>query len=373
MGAENDTDNELYNTDEQHSQIEIEKQWHRQQEDILKDWSEQASCYRWMHMRAYLSYETKNFRFALPVIVLSTITGTANFAQNSFPQEYRSWVPLIIGFFNLTAGLITTISQFLKVAELMEGHRAASIAYAKISRNIAIELSLPANERSTSGIDYIKKCRLDFDRLIEQTPIIPMYILSHFQKNMSEIIQLDSTGKPAFCVPAILKLEPVDIYRKEMAQKEKQKELELQKLYDQKRKQEEDVVKKYNENRLKILKEGILEGKLKMINDINTGKLLAEKEKKNKKDNLTINSITKRMAKFKNILEESSEDEDDDDEKTFTNVLLDNTNIFKFDDGDQSDEDGSEVTNDDIVVDVSNNDEIINENNEENNDENNDE
>jgi hypothetical protein len=354
MGGENNNKDDTNNTDEKYSQLEIEKSWHRQQEDILKDWSEQASCYRWMHMRAYLSYETKNFRFALPVIVLSTITGTANFAQNSFSVEYRTWVPLIIGFFNLTAGLITTVAQFLKVAELMEGHRAASIAYAKISRNIAIELSLPANERSTTGIDYIKKCRLDFDRLIEQTPIIPMYILSHFQKNMSEIIQLDSTGKPAFCVPAILKLEPVDVYRKEMAQKEKQHELELQKLiYDRRRKQEEDVVKKYNTNRLKMLKEGILEGKLKMINDINSGKLQAEEEKKNKKDNLTINSITKRMAKFKNILEESSEeDDDDDDEKNFTNVLLDNTNTFDFDD-EQSEEGG--VVNNEIVVDVSNN------------------
>ena len=27
---------------------EMKRSWHAQQEDILKDWSEQASCYRWM-------------------------------------------------------------------------------------------------------------------------------------------------------------------------------------------------------------------------------------------------------------------------------------------------------------------------------------
>tara|TARA_B100000900_G_C20549484_1_gene704100 strand:+ start:435 stop:1511 length:1077 start_codon:yes stop_codon:yes gene_type:complete len=355
--GDNDDNDVKQQSKENITQAEIEESWHRQQEDILKDWSEQASCYRWMHMRAYLAYERKNFRFALPVIILSTITGTANFAQNSFPEEYRSWVPLIIGFFNLTAGLITTISQFMKVAELMEGHRAASIAYAKISRNIAIELSLPAKERTTTGIDYIKKCRLDFDRLIEQTPIIPLNILSFFQKNMSSIIQLDSSGSPAFCVPAILKLNPVDIYRKEMAEKEKEQERLLKEnMYNLQKKREEDAINKYNENRLKILKEGILEGRLKMINDINSGKAEVQ-TKADKKDTMTINSITKRMAKFKNILEEDTSEEEDERPSLFSNVLLSNENTFNFEESpnDASSESEGETNTEETTIDISNN------------------
>ena len=65
---------------------ENELVWHEQQEKILKRWSEIGSSYRFMHDRAYLYFEKQNFRFALPVIVLSTITGTANFAQGSFPS-----------------------------------------------------------------------------------------------------------------------------------------------------------------------------------------------------------------------------------------------------------------------------------------------
>lgn len=354
MSVDKKNNDKRIETDQSYSSDEIEKSWHRQQEDILKDWSEQASCYRWMHMRAYLRYETQNFRFALPVIILSTITGTANFAQNSFPDNMKTWIPLIIGFFNLTAGLITTVAQFLKVAELMEGHRAASIAYSKLSRNIAIELSLPANERSTIGIDYIKKCRLDFDRLIEQTPIIPSNILSHFQKNMTEIIQMDSSGVPAFCVPAILKLEPVDIYRQELADKEKQIEIEMHEtIYKAQKKREEEAIEKYNKERLQILKEGILQGKLNMIKNINDGKY--KEEKPSKKDNMTLKSLTKRIGKLQNILEESSSSDDDD---KFTNVLLDNQNTFQFDtqndddDGDSEDEDDG---NSNVIIDVSNN------------------
>lgn len=358
--GENDTEKKNIDLDaNNYTSQEIEKSWHRQQEDILKDWSEQASCYRWMHMRAFLEYQTRNFRFALPVIILSTITGTANFAQNSFPDNMKTWVPLIIGFFNLAAGLITTISQFLKVAELMEGHRAASIAYSKLSRNIAIELSLPSNERSTIGIEYIKKCRLDFDRLIEQTPVIPMNILSNFQKNMNEIIQLDSSGVPAFSVPAILKLEPVDIYRKELADKEKQLEIEMQEsVYKARRRREEEAIEKYNKERLQILKEGILQGKLNMIKNINEGKF--DEKKQDKKDTMTIKSLTKRMGKFQKILEESSSD--DEEELNYTNVMLTNNNNFEFDtvsdDGEEEEENTTiDISNNETeIIDNSNND-----------------
>ena len=92
-----------------------DKVWHEQQENILKKWSEIGSSYRFMHDKAYLYFEKQNFRFALPVIILSTVTGTANFAQGSFPPSWAVYVPLFIGFLNLTAGLLTTVAQFLRV------------------------------------------------------------------------------------------------------------------------------------------------------------------------------------------------------------------------------------------------------------------
>ena len=104
-------------------------------------WSEMGASYRYLHDRAYAYYNKQNFRFALPVIILSTITGTANFALKSFPEAWKRTVPLAIGFLNLSAGLITTVSQFLRVSELLEGHRAASISYSfftKYFRRIVI-------------------------------------------------------------------------------------------------------------------------------------------------------------------------------------------------------------------------------------------
>jgi len=64
--------------------------WNEYHENVLRQWGEASACYRYMHHRAFLTYKKLSLRFSLPVIVLSTITGTANFAQRSF-QKYKGW------------------------------------------------------------------------------------------------------------------------------------------------------------------------------------------------------------------------------------------------------------------------------------------
>ena len=118
-------------------------EWHPQQSKLLKGWAEVASSYRWMHNQSYMIYKNKNLWFMLPLIVMSTVTGTANFAQSTFPSNIRPFVPQIIGAINLFAAIMTTIYQFLKISEFMESHRISSINYGKLARTITIELNLP--------------------------------------------------------------------------------------------------------------------------------------------------------------------------------------------------------------------------------------
>ena len=265
--------------------------WHEQQEKILKRWSEIGSSYRFMHDRAYLHFEKQNFRFALPVIILSTVTGTANFAQGSFPPDWAAYVPLFIGFLNLTAGLITTISQFLRVSELLEGHRAASISYSKFSRNISVELSLPPDERSSGGREFIAARRTELDRLIEQSPNIPMHIVKEFGKTFAE---------SSFIKPDILEISGVEIFnnsenkklleerrRFEMKQLEDKRTMEMKKfelnLMKEKQDYENKLISKIRKDEEKLRKE--FEEKMR--------KQLHE-EKKNLKNQQKLKAIEKK-------------------------------------------------------------------------------
>jgi hypothetical protein len=164
-------------------ELEIrEKSWNDQHESILRQWGEASGCYRYMNHKAYLMYKSLSMRFTLPVIVLSTLTGTANFAQDQFPESMQGAVPSIIGGLNLVAGLIATIMQFLKINELMENHKTAALAYGLLSRNIRLTLALSRRERSSDGLDFVNTCKAEYDRLIEQSPAIPTSILNEFEK-----------------------------------------------------------------------------------------------------------------------------------------------------------------------------------------------
>jgi cell division ATPase FtsA len=182
-------------------EINMEESWNEYHEDVLRQWGEASACYRYMHHRAFLMFKRMSLRFNLPVIVLSTITGTANFAQTSFPESMRSTVPSIIGGMNLIAGLIATIMQFLKINELMENHRTAALGHGSLSRNIRLQLSLPRVERKKEGLKFVDECKSIYDSLLEQSPSIPKHILMNFDKEYP----LDGV----FTKPEILNVRPI--------------------------------------------------------------------------------------------------------------------------------------------------------------------
>tara|TARA_B100000424_G_scaffold271665_1_gene275630 strand:+ start:4239 stop:5171 length:933 start_codon:yes stop_codon:yes gene_type:complete len=280
--------------------------WHGQQEDILKDWAEMAASYRWLHSRSYNEFKKQNMYFALPVIVISTITGTANFAQSSFPPSVQPYAPALIGFFNLTAGLITTIAQFLRVSEQMEGHRASSVEYGKLARNIEVELSLPAHERSSSGLEYIKKCRTEIDRLIEQSPDIPMAIIKSFQGTV-----MDELKDVQFGFPKVLKLEPINVFRHEDTKALiKKKEQERQAIFEMEKKKRDDILNEESKRRNSVIQDLNIDSQLAELEKLKKEKL----DKEEKKKNLSISAISKTLGKLNSIMvgDDSSEDGDND-------------------------------------------------------------
>tara|TARA_Y100000389_G_scaffold121227_1_gene118629 strand:+ start:11006 stop:11764 length:759 start_codon:yes stop_codon:yes gene_type:complete len=188
----------------------IDKEWSLEQTDILKKWGEAAACYRYMHNHAYLVFKRKNYNYSLPVIILSTITGTANFAQSSLPENIRSTAPAIIGGMNLIAGIIATVMQFLKISELMEGHRVASLQYGKLSRTIRLELSLPFNERSFDGSTMIDMCKAEYDKLIEQSPPLDDTIVKSFENQFN-----DEKTDFKLTKPEIMHIEPIELFTNE--------------------------------------------------------------------------------------------------------------------------------------------------------------
>ena len=162
-------------------ELQQKKSWSLETEILLASWAEKASCMRWLHGRSERKYKRKYYCFSIPVIILSTLTGTANFALKEFvPEENQKIATAIIGGLNIFAGILSTLQNFLKVAELMESHRAQGVAWSKLGRNISIELALDPARRQPN-MDFLKLSRAEYDRLIEQSPMIDDDIIHQFK------------------------------------------------------------------------------------------------------------------------------------------------------------------------------------------------
>lgn len=159
-------------------------EWTTEHENILVDWADKAICYRWLHSKSYNNYSRLNTLFTIPVIIMSTVTGTANFAQDRIPSEYISLFTALVGSINIFAGILTTVQQFLKISELNESHRVSTIAWGKFSRNIKIDLAKAPAER-TPVLQMLKHSKEEFDRLIETSPNISEKVIKLFIKTFS--------------------------------------------------------------------------------------------------------------------------------------------------------------------------------------------
>lgn len=172
--------------------------WTEEQEDLMEKWADMAACYRWLHDRCEKLYSKSNMGITIPVIILSTLTGTASVGLNGLVgdnAETQKYAQVGIGVVSLIAGILTTLGNFLRYAQLSESNRVAGISWGKFQRQIAVELSLHPNDRLDS-MDFIKICRAELDRLIEQSPAIPDDVIRAF---MIEFKDLPDLKRPDIC------------------------------------------------------------------------------------------------------------------------------------------------------------------------------
>ena len=179
-------------------------EWSPENELILVEWCDAAQCYKWLNTRAHSKYSYMHAWFTIPTIVLSTVSGTASFAQASLPISAQIYAPMAIGTINIFIGILTTVQQYLKISELNESHRVSAISWDKFARNIRIELAKAPGERMDAK-DFIKLNRQEFDRLMETSPSLSSDIIDEFNRTFrgeddsDERKRYDALKKPDIC------------------------------------------------------------------------------------------------------------------------------------------------------------------------------
>jgi hypothetical protein len=274
-------------------------EWSKEHEKILIEWADKAMCYRWLHTKANTKFTSLNAWYTIPVIVISTVTGTANFAQERVPIGYQNYFAMIVGTFNILAGIITTVQQFLKITQLNEAHRVSSIAWDKFYRNIKIELAKHPLERLDVK-HMIKMSKEEFDRLMETSPIIPDYIVNEFKNSFTDI-SFNKIVKPEICDILI----PTDDYRNPWYNEENQfKEINEQLKF---KLEKQNKTKKINELNIKIIKDFI-----NLFFNLNNREPMEFEIIDNLKDKIDATVIIKIIENNKAFLFKNNKNVDDD-------------------------------------------------------------
>lgn len=182
-------------------------QWYDFLEDACASWAEQAQGYRLMHEKAYSHYNKISFKLTIPAIILSTLTGVANFGQDSLSPLLGSNVALYIGVLSIIAAMLSTVAKYVRADEKAETHRNSMVMWDKLYRTIVTELTQPRANRSDPQ-EFLISYREERHRLSEQSPTIPYKIRNWFK---AEYKQDYDTG--VISPPNILRVANVEVYR----------------------------------------------------------------------------------------------------------------------------------------------------------------
>jgi hypothetical protein len=193
-------------------------EWNESLEELMASEGEKCRGLAWLHTQAELKYSRYNTYIALPVIVLSTLTGFFSASTGSILPEGNITAGALGGV-SVLVGVLNTVGSFFAWAKRSEGHKVAYLTYGKLYRFISIEMSLPRDQRMRAK-DFLKTVRDQIDRLGEICPAIPPDIIKEFNKRFHD--------DPDITKPEITNgLEKIEIFKPDVVEVKKEESVKI--------------------------------------------------------------------------------------------------------------------------------------------------
>lgn len=154
--------------------------WNSSLEKLIAKEGEKCAGLAWLYTETERYYSRNNTIVALPVIVLSTVTG---FLSGSSSILFGDSVMATIGTgaVSLFTGVLSTIGSYYAWAKKAEACRISALQYSKLQKVIAIEMTLPKVERIPAST-MLKMMRDSVERLLETSPAVPEHIIRRYRE-----------------------------------------------------------------------------------------------------------------------------------------------------------------------------------------------
>lgn len=165
----------------------MDQEWHESNELFFKKLGDEAQLQALCHMKSHEEYSTRSRKYQLPIIILSVMCGSGNFVSTSFPDN-QDTIILGVGVLSIITSIISSIAQYLKLAEKSEAHRIAYVSWEKFYNNIRFQLSKRREEREDLT-NYMTSVTNEYQRLQEISPLLPDSITKSILSNKRKVIK----------------------------------------------------------------------------------------------------------------------------------------------------------------------------------------
>ena len=164
-------------------------------EKYLINLADKANCYYQLYIIDY-RYNRKITTYTIiPLIIISTFTGTATIFQPYVNPDNKTIYLIIIGCFNIIAGILTLLKEYFRIFNEDQNLSYVAIPFQQLYREIQLHLSREEIYREESNKDFFKKCTKQFDRMMETFPSVSNYAIEKFKKKFQEPINSNDSIK----------------------------------------------------------------------------------------------------------------------------------------------------------------------------------
>ena len=161
-------------------------EWNNAVEQIFEELADESQLRNKLHYQQYRYYSNRNNHYTLPVVILSTLCGSGNFLAGQFPSIEKVLI-IAIGGVSILTSIISAVSQFLKLAQLSENNRVASLAWGKFYSSIKFEIQLRIEDRSNAK-DLLTNLLAEYNRLYEISPPLLRRFIDKMCKKLQALV-----------------------------------------------------------------------------------------------------------------------------------------------------------------------------------------
>ena len=146
-------------------------EWSTEVEDLLRSLSDKSQVWTELHLENHLHFRKRYYNLIIPIIVLSSITGSANLALGSLPTGggETTVINLVIGVVGIITSVLSTLNNIFSFQKRKDDHKRAADEWSRIHRIIDIEINL-ARPRRNNVSTFLFLVLQEVERIFDTQP-----------------------------------------------------------------------------------------------------------------------------------------------------------------------------------------------------------